>query len=167
MSGKEGDVAKQGRRDRLIKEETHDPYKAHKKLVEPTVCPECSVVFSDSRWQWMTNVPDDAHQELCPACQRIRDKIPAGFLTLSGEFFEEHRDEINHLVHNKVEEQKAQHPMKRLMNIEDQAGGGVVITFTDMHLPRGVGEAIQRAYAGELDIQYTKEADILRVSWQR
>jgi NMD protein affecting ribosome stability and mRNA decay len=167
MSGKEGDVAKQGRRDRLIKEEIHDPYMARKKLVEPTVCPECSVVFSDGRWQWMTKVPDDAHQELCPACQRIRDKVPAGFLTLSGEFFEEHRDEIKHLVHNKVEEQKAQHPMKRLMDIEDQAGGGVVITFTDMHLPRGVGEAIQRAYAGELDIQYTKEADILRVSWQR
>jgi NMD protein affecting ribosome stability and mRNA decay len=167
MSGKEGDVAKQGRRDRLIKEEIHDPYMARKKLVEPTVCPECSVVFSDGRWQWMTKVPDDAHQELCPACQRIRDKVPAGFLTLSGEFFEEHRDEIKHLVHNKVEEQNAQHPMKRLMDIEDQAGGGVVITFTDMHLPRGVGEAIQRAYTGELDIQYTKEADILRVSWQR
>jgi hypothetical protein len=53
------------------------------------------------------------------------------------------------------------------MEIEDQEGGGITITFTDMHLPRGVGQAIERAYQGELDIQYTKEAGILRVFWQR
>ena len=45
MSGKEGDVAKQGRQDRLIKEDIHDPYMARSKPVEPTACSGCGVVF--------------------------------------------------------------------------------------------------------------------------
>jgi len=167
MSGKDTNVAQRGRHDRLIKEHENDPYKAAKKPVEPTLCTQCGVVFSKGRWQWMEETPDDASKQLCPACHRIHDNIPAGILTLSGDFFDQHRDEIMHLVHNKVEQQKAQHPMKRLMNIEDQDAGGVIITFTDMHLPRGVGEAIESAYNGELDIQYTKEADVVRVNWKR
>lgn len=167
MSGKEGNVARHGRQDRLIKEKVHDPYMTRSNPTEPTVCPECGVVFSSGRWQWLPDVQEGANKELCPACQRIHDNVPAGFLTLSGTFFDEHRDEIMRLVHNKEEEQKAQRPMKRLMGVEKQDDGGVVITFSDVHLPRGVGEAIERAYEGELDIHYTKEAGIVRVYWQR
>jgi NMD protein affecting ribosome stability and mRNA decay len=167
MSGKEGDVGRHGRQDRLLKEHVHDPYMTRSKPVEPNVCPECGVVFSAGRWQWLPETPENAHRQLCPACQRIHDKVPAGLLSLSGDFFDAHRDEIMHLVHNKEAEQKAPHPMKRLMGIEEQEGGGVLISFTDTHLPRGVGEAIERAYEGELDIHYTEEASIIRVYWKR
>jgi hypothetical protein len=95
------------------------------------------------------------------------DKVPAGYLILSGEFFQQHRDEIINLVQHKVHEQKAQHPMKRLMHIEDQQNARTELTFTDVHLPRGVGEAIEHAYKGELKIQYTEEGGIVRVYWQR
>ena len=167
MSGKQTDVAKHGRHDRLIQEQVHDPYMARSKPKEPAVCEDCGVVFHNGRWQWMSEPPAQAHRQRCPACQRIHDKVPAGILTLSGRFLDEHRDEIMHLVHNKVEEQKAQHPMKRLMKIADQKDGGVEITFTDMHLPRGVGEAIEHAYEGDLEIQYTEGAGIVRVYWKR
>ncbi|MFN3919700.1 MAG: BCAM0308 family protein [Methylohalobius sp.] len=168
MSSKEQDIAKfHGRHDRLIKERVHDPYMTRSKPKEPSVCPQCKVVFDEGRWQWQPSPPAGATEELCPACQRIRDKVPAGFLTLRGEFFQQHRDEIMHLVHNQVEQQKAQHPMKRLMAVEDQEDGGVVITFTEAHLPAGVGEAIERAYKGELDIRYVEEDGIVRVYWQR
>ena len=167
MSGKEGDVAKHGRQDRLIKERVHDPYMARSKPTEPSVCPECGVVFSAGRWQWLPEVPENAHQEMCPACHRIHDNVPAGLLSLSGGFFNEHRDEIMNLTHNKVEEQKKQHPMKRIMGIEEAEEGGVVISFTDTHLPVGVGEAIEHAYEGELDIHYTEEAGLVRVYWKR
>ena len=52
-------------------------------------------------------------------------------------------------------------------DIEEQEDGSTVITFTDIHLPRGVGEAIEQAYKGELDIHYTEEAGIVRVYWKR
>lgn len=167
MSGKEGDIAERGRKDRLIKEYIHDPYMTRNKPKEPTLCPQCGVVFTDGRWQWLPQAPKQAHETLCPACQRIHDRVPAGYLQLSGDFFTAHREEIMRLVHNKEEEQKAQHPMKRLMDVEDQDDGAVVVTFTDVHLPRGAGEAIERAYEGELDIHYTEEAGIVRVYWQR
>lgn len=167
MSGKEGNVSEHGRHDRLLKEHVHDPYMTRSKPKEPTVCPICNVVFSGGRWQWLSSIPEDADLEQCPACQRLRDKIAAGFLTLSGEFFAQHRDEIMHLVNHKVEEQRAQHPMKRLMAIENQEDGGVLITFTEAHLPSAVGEAIEHAYKGDLEIQYAEEAGIVRAYWKR
>lgn len=167
MNRNEGRKNGTDRRDRLIKEEIHDPYMMRSKPTEPTVCTDCGVVFAGGRWQWQEERPRGAADDLCPACQRTREKMPAGILTLRGEFFVAHRDEILRLVHNKVEGQKAQHPLKRLMAIEDQEDGSTVITFTDTHLPRGTGQAITRAYEGELDIQYTEEASLVRVYWQR
>jgi len=167
MSGKDAHSAGRGRHDRLIKDEIHDPYMARCKPVEPTVCPQCKVVFSSGRWQWQDAIPAKANELLCPACQRMRDNIPAGILTLKGDYFTEHRDEIMRLVNNKVDAQNKQHPMKRLMGVEQQDDGSCEISFTDMHLPRGVGEAIEHACKGELDIRYTRDADLVRVYWQR
>lgn len=167
MSSKEGDIKEVGRQDRLIKEHVHDPYMTRSNPPEPTVCPECGVGFKDGRWQWLTQPPPNPHEELCPACQRIRDRVPAGILTLGGDFLQAHREELLNLIHNKVDAEKAQRPMKRLMDIEDQDDGDMVLSFTDTHLPRGVGEAIQRAYEGDLDIHYTEEAGLIRVYWKR
>ncbi len=167
MNRNKGYNAGQDRQDRLIKERNHDPYMANRKLTEPTFCPQCSVVFSAGRWQWQSAQPKGAQEETCPACQRINDKMPAGILTLSGDFFAQHRTEILNLVNNKVEEQKADHPMKRLMAVADQDDGSTVITFTDTHLPRGVGQTIENSYEGQLEIQYTEGASVVRVYWQR
>jgi NMD protein affecting ribosome stability and mRNA decay len=159
------DRGDRGRGDRLIQERVHDPYKTRSKLPEPTVCPECQAVFTQGRWSW-TEVPAEANQTLCPACQRIRDRVPAGFLSLSGEFFQNHREEILNLIRNKEQSEKAQHPLKRIMNIEEQEQE-TVLTFTEIHLPRGIGEALQRAYEGKLDYQYAEQTSILRVRWRR
>ena len=154
------------RRDRLIQEQVHDPYMAGAKPEEPTVCRSCGVVFNEGRWQWLPEPPVQAAAAVCPACRRAQDKVPAGFLTLSGEFFRSHRDEIMNLVDNKVALQEKEHPMKRLMNVEDREDG-TELTFTDSHLPRGVGEAIRRAYDGDLDIHFPEQGGIVRVYWER
>lgn len=166
MKNRNSQLSNKGRQDKLIKERDHDPYKSKAKPPEPTVCPECRAVFKDGRWQWLEELPEKSHRELCPACQRIRDRVPAGILTLSGEFFETHQDEIMALIHNKVEAENKMHPMKRMMQTE-RDGEETVITFTDNHLPRGVGSSIESAYQGELDIQYPQQAEIIRVSWKR
>ncbi len=168
MSDKDQDAARfHSRHDRLLKEQVYDPYMTRSKPRALTRCPQCGVVFIEGRWQWLPSAPASAAEELCPACQRIRDRVPAGFLTLRGEFFKQHRDEILRLVHNHVEAQKAQHPMKRLMDIEEQEDGSCVISFTEMHLPQSVGEAIERAYKGELEIRYAEESNLMRAYWQR
>lgn len=167
MSGKDRRLAGHGRGDRLLKEEVHDPYMARCKPREPTVCSGCGAMFHKGRWQWAERPDGEVHEIVCPACERIRDDMPAGILTLSGGFLGKHRDEILKLIHNKVEEEKAEHPMKRLMGMEDGPEGELIARFTDLHLPRGTGEAIERAYDGVLDIQYTKESNLVRVYWNR
>lgn len=154
-----------GRQDRLLREWQHDPYKSKVKLPEPTVCPQCGAVFHKGRWQWGT-APADAHEDMCPACHRTNDKVPAGIVTLAGEFLPTHRDEIMHLVHNVEDKEKAEHPLKRIMNMEDTKDG-VVINFTDPHLARAVGDALHHAYQGDLDFQYTEGDTLLRVHWHR
>ena len=166
MKSEQATDGRQRRRDRLIQEAVHDPYKAAAKPGEPTVCRECGIVYDEGRWHWPPEPPAGAAKALCPACRRIDEGVPAGFLTLSGAFFRKHRREIVNLVENVIERQQSEHPLKRLMGIDD-IEEGIVITFTDIHLPRSIGEAIERAYDGTLDIQFGEESGISRVYWQR
>lgn len=153
------------RQDRLLRERVHDTYRSSAKPSEPTVCPKCGAVFHLGRWQWGER-PQEAHEELCPACCRVRDHYPAGFVTLAGPFFEENREEILNLVHNEGQKEQSERVLKRIMSIEAE-DGRVVVTTTDSHLARRIGEALRRAYQGELDYAYNKEDDSLRVTWQR
>jgi NMD protein affecting ribosome stability and mRNA decay len=153
------------RRDRLIKEFDHDTYKTRAKMPEPASCRDCGAVFHKGRWQWI-ETPLGAHQALCPACHRIHDRYPGGYLTLSGEFLGGHRDEILHLARNTEAREKAEHPLRRIMAIEDQ-DKDVLITTTTMEMARSIGDALHHAYKGELDYRYTDESNILRVSWRR
>lgn len=156
-------------RDKLPKsafqERIHDAYKAKGKLPEPTVCPQCGAVYHKGRWQWLPR-PDKSHEQLCPACHRIHDERPAGYVTLAGEFLAQHRDEILHLVRNHEAKAKAEHPLERIIAITDHAGGAMVTT-TDIHLARGIGEALEHAYQGELEFHYNEGENLLRAHWQR
>ena len=151
------------RHDGIFKERVHDAYKAKGKLPEPAVCMQCGAVFHEGRWQWGTT-PANAHRETCPACHRVHDHYPAGFLTMKGEFFRSHRDEIMHLVRNHELHERAEHPLKRIMAIEEK-GDSTLVTTTDIHLARGIGEALHHAYQGELDFHYNPEQNLLRVGW--
>lgn len=151
------------RHDGLFQERVHDAYKVKGKLHEPTVCTQCGAVFHQGRWQWKA-APENAHQEICPACHRIHDHFPAGFLTLKGAFFKSHRDEIMHLVHNHEQRERAEHPLKRIIATEEK-DDATLVTTTDIHLARGLGEAVHHAYQGELEFHYNPEQNLLRVNW--
>jgi len=158
------------RRDRLIQEEEHDPYKVREKLPDPTACPDCGAMFRDGRWMW-GSPPAGANEHVCPACQRSRDGQPAGILTLRGRFLEAHRDEILGLARNVEEREKGQHALKRIMGIrggeEDDDEPALVITTTNPGLARDIGEALQSAYEGDLELQYSDGEHLLRAFWRR
>lgn len=155
----------QVRRDRLVQEEIHDTYRARGKPPEPTQCPFCGAVFKDGRWSWAVEGLAESNKKTCPACQRVRDAYPAGYVTLSGSFLDTHRDEIMNLIRNAVKKESEEHPLKRIMDVKD-IEGGMVVTTTDSHLARSIGVCIERAYEGELDYQHTED-DMLRVFWKR
>ena len=151
------------RHDGIFQEQVHDAYKAKAKLPEPAVCSQCGAVFHSGRWQWIT-APANAHRETCPACHRIHDHYPAGFLTMKGAFLQSHHDEIMHLVRNHEKHERAEHPLKRIMEVEEK-NGETLVTTTDIHLARGIGEALHHAYQGKLEFHYNPEQNLLRVSW--
>lgn len=153
------------RQEQLLQEFVHDTYKSKRKLPEPTRCKECGALWRRGRWSWGA-APAGAHAGLCPACKRIRDRFPAGFVSVQGEFFDAHRADVLGRVRRCEAAEKRSHPLERIMGIEPD-GRGVVVTTTGPHLARRIGDALRHAFKGELDYRYNKADNLLRVSWRR
>jgi hypothetical protein len=153
------------RRDQLPIEPRHDPFPLPAELPEPTRCPACSAVFARGRWRWgMTG--STASETLCPACQRISDDLPAGYVALSGKFVACHRDEVVARMRSVETREKAEHPLERVMAIS-RVPAGLLAKTTSIHLARAIGEALEDAYEGELHFHYKEAEALLRVQWRR
>ena len=87
-------------------------------------------------------------------------------MKLEGDFLAQHESELIQLVRNLEKKEKAEHPLKRIMDIAKE-DGGLLVTTTDVHLAHGIGEALHHAYKGELDSHYNPEEKLLRVHWRR
>ncbi|HEX7646152.1 MAG TPA: BCAM0308 family protein [Noviherbaspirillum sp.] len=159
-----GSTFRPGRHLEVLDEPVHDPYLERGKLSEPAVCADCGAVYHQGRWQWITP-PVGALHTRCAACRRIHEHLPAGYVTIEGPFAQSHRDELLAMVRHIEEREKAAHPMKRIMDIEEQ-GNALQITTTDIHLARTIGEALHNAYHGELDFHYNKDEYLLRIRWR-
>jgi hypothetical protein len=154
-----------GRKDRLIKERRHDAYQAGSKWSEPTLCSGCGALFVNGRWSWQ-EPPEETNEATCPACRRVADHYPAGYIEIKGAFFEEHRDEILNLICNIEKQEKDARPLERIMSITDEKGHTLVKT-TGIHIARRIGEALSRSCKGELSFQYADTDECIRVYWQR
>jgi len=154
------------RKDKLIKEYIHDPYFTKAKFHDPSVCEKCGVVFHDGIFQWMDKIPAGASKIVCPACRRIEDKYEGGVVHLKGEFLQNHKDEIMNLIKNTADEEMAYRPLERIISIEEK-DGEIIIKTTYEHIARRIGEAVHRAYKGDLKIQYPEGQKYARVFWER
>ncbi len=154
-----------GRHLEVFDDPIADPYQDPASLFERSACIDCGAVYLDDRWQWITP-PVHALQTRCPACRRIHDKIPAAYVSIEGQFAHEHRQELLEFIRNLETAEKAEHPLQRIMAIEEH-GDKLIVTTTDIHLARGIGEALQDVYHGTLDFNHTDAEYLLRVSWLR
>jgi len=159
------EAASVGRTDRVLQEHRSDAYGLRGKLPDPTACPDCGALYRDGRWIW-GSPPADAHRTRCPACRRIADGVPAGIVTVKGEFAAAHRAEIEGLVRNVEERDKREHALKRIIAISDE-GGQLVITTTDARLAHAIAGALHDAYKGELDSPFTEAETVFRATWSR
>lgn len=153
------------REDKMYSQGREDPYQSRKKLPDPTRCPACGAVFIKGRWTW-NSAPEGIKEELCPADKRIKDNVPAGIVTIKGAFFDAHREEIISLIHNREKLEKERHPLERLMAIK-KSGNALRVETTGVHVARRIGDALEDAYQGKLDIEYLKGQDKVRVNWER
>jgi hypothetical protein len=165
------DPRAEGHRGRRISgraqsESREDPYKRTAKLHEPTVCPQCGAVYHTGRWQWLPR-PEAAETVLCQACHRVNDRYPAGIVTLGGAFLASRRDEVLQLVRHEEEAERRDHPMNRIIGIENEAPDRVVVTTTDIHLPRRIVTAVTSAYGGAKSEDFDQDGYFFRASWHR
>ena len=111
-------------------------------------------------------LPEEVRQTTCPACRRIIDHYPAGYIDITGPFFSEHRADILNLIYNTERREKEDHPLERIMAIQHGVDR-TMVTTTGIHLARRLGEALAKAYKGTLSFHYAEAEDTIRVSWQR
>lgn len=142
---------------------------------EPAVCEICGDVYADRRW----SKPDAERQEgkhenfrpavtvVCPACQRQRDGVPSGYLHLDGVFLVKHRDEIERLIRNEAERASEDNPLARIMGWDDDEKGRLTVTTTTEHLAQRLGHALEKAFDGHTDYDFSHENKLAHVYWQR
>ncbi len=137
------------------------------KLREIAACPDCGASYREGRWTWKT-APADAYPHVCPACERIAKDHPEGVIHVQGAFVASHGDELIGLIRHVEERERTEHPLKRVMAIEEEEGG-LVVTLTDGSLASSLGRALHKAYGGDLDQPGTSaEQDALvRIRWSR
>jgi NMD protein affecting ribosome stability and mRNA decay len=152
-------------RNKPLEPHVDDSYRTRGKYTEPTVCPECNAVYHAGHWQWLS-LPAAPTYALCPACHRIRDGAPAGYVRLEGPFLSGHSSELLAVVRNVEKKEKAERPLNRIMAV-DKDEDGVTVTTTDVHLARDIGEAIRHAYQGKLTLHYGPDEKFVRVTWTR
>ena len=146
-------------------EHANDAYRPDHKLAEHTTCPQCHASIRDGQWQWL-EADVGAAKTVCPACRRIHDGFPAGYVSVEGDFFANHRVELLALVQQHATQATAEHPMWRLMRTDDTPEG-VMFTTTDTHLAREIGGALHDEYGGNVNYSFSNAHELLRVHWNR
>ena len=108
----------------------------------------------------------DVHADsvVCPACHRINQHYPAGYVTFEGPFYNSHSEEVMNLVTKHCAHEQAMRPLKRIIGLEPNQNG-ILITTTDIHLARSIGELVKRVYQGDLNFHFNSEENLLRVHW--
>lgn len=153
-------------------EDTKSPYYEKRKYPEPTICPNCKLIYHKGHWTANTGeTPNIASQksinkELCPACRRIADRLPGGVIHLSGGYLTENGGEVLNIVRNQEKQAKAQRPLQRIMWTKKDRET-IEIATTNFHLARRIGQAIHNAHGGQLDIKYSQGDRFVRVYWSR
>jgi hypothetical protein len=149
-----------------LREEIHDPYRTPAKTRGPARCPDCGATYLKGRWTWQRVGPKPIASLECPSCRRIRDRYPAGEITLRGGFAAGHADEIRRLVRNVEKAEREEHPLHRIIALR-RTRGATNVTTTDLHLPRRIAHAVEAAWGGAVTTHYDEAGYFVRIDWVR
>jgi hypothetical protein len=154
------------RQDRLLQENIHDPYFVKQRYRDPSACEKCNVVFRNGAFEWVEKIPPTAAKMVCPACRRTEDRFEGGIVTLEGDFLTQHKSDILNIITNTQRAERSSRPLERIISLTDR-GARIEILTTYEHIARRIGEAIRKAYKGELLVRYSEGEKYARVFWKR
>ena len=131
---------------------------------ESAVCSQCGAPFSEKS-RVRNASPDNFNGMICPACMRIANRYPAGFVEVKGPFLEEYPDEVLGLICETAVQATEEHPLERIMAVIHD-NKGIVITTTGTIIAQRIGEAVARTYSGNLRVQNADDEEFIRVFWE-
>ena len=150
-------------------------HRPSRSLKEPTVCEECGAVYVNRRWTAANSPARNEQREhwcpqqatLCPACAQVRTGEPRGFVYLDGAFFVTHAEEVEQLLRNEAERAAEDNPLARIMEWKRGERHKLAVATTTEHLAQRLGHAVEKAFGGDVNYDFSHENKLARVSWQR
>jgi hypothetical protein len=128
------------------------------------VCQECGIIQHAGKWFFGPSPLAQSEIGLCPACRRVRDNYPAGTLRIPLAFLVR-RDEVLQLMRNIEAVEKSEHPLERLMGIEE-SDGHLVVTTTGVHLAREIAHKLATQFHRRPRFRYAEGEDLVHVDWE-
>lgn len=149
-------------RARNVQPRHHRAYRRPAKVADAVVCDDCALVYHAGRWHHGAPPVGPVEGGLCPACRRIRGKSPAGTVLVPASLLAD-RAAVERLVRTVEVQERAEHPLERLMAVTERRGD-LVITTTGVHLARRVAARLERRFHRKAQFHYGDEEE-LRVDW--
>lgn len=152
--------------------EANDPYIPGGHYRDDTVCSECGAVYAKQRWSFNDERSEllvsagVANSVICPGCRILEAHDPQGVVTLKGEYWPNHRDDILNLIRNEEQRGMGVNPLERIMDIREE-GGCLIVETTTEKLAQRVGRSIGRAHKGHLNYHWSDGNQLVRVYWER
>lgn len=150
-----------------------DPYFPDQHYPDGTVCTGCGAVYHNQHWNWDDKKRDllinsgAANEVLCPGCRIASSRDPQGIVTLKGDYWPAHREDILNLIRNEEHRGTHDNPMERIINIREEAGALIIETTTEK-LGQRIGRAIHKAHKGDIQYDWAGENNhLVRVNWER
>jgi hypothetical protein len=150
----------------------HDSYIPDGHYKEGTRCSQCGAIYHNQRWSLDPTLVSRVSQEhdgpmvVCPGCRKVEVKDPGGVVTLTGGFWQEHRDEILNLIQNEEKRAMGVNPLERLIEITPD-GEELVVLTTNEKLAQRLGRALRKAYNGTVEYRWSEDNKLARVIWNR
>lgn len=138
-------------------------YVRRRKAPGALVCPDCGVLMHSGKWYFGAPPLAELKEERCPACRRVRERYPAGTLRFPPRFLK-HKREIVQLARNIEKLEKAEHPLERLMDVEE-SDGRLVVTTTGVHLARQIAHRVSKRFHAKPRFRYADGERLVHVDW--
>lgn len=150
-----------------------DPYLSDTKPPDGAVCSGCSAVWHGKHWalpELLTGEKKSALKRaeltLCPACKKTRDDFAEGFVEISGEFADKHRDEIMRLLRSKEGRAMRINPLERIIGIR-RRNAMIEVRTTTEKLAQRIGRMLNKSLSGNVAYKWSRDTKVARVLWTR
>lgn len=153
-------------------QDANNPYIPEAHLEDGSVCVGCGAVYHNQHWNLDERRRDllvntgAAKEVQCPACKIVQERNPQGIVTLSGDYWGQHRDEILNLVRNEESRASQVNPLERIIDIRDESDC-LVIETTNVKLAQRIGRRVHSAHKGEVQYRWPDGDHLVRVYWER